>query len=132
MRIRKHDEGVLCRQIYEEAKANGWPGLGQEVMEICQTLNIPDVNIEFVPKSVIKDAIFNHHYLKMKEEIDKMTKLEPIKADYFLDKSIENGILSFKIRSQMLENIPGNFKNKYRYQKEQAGTCIGCEGTVDC
>ena len=64
MRIRKHDEGVLCRQIYEEAKANGWTGLGQEVTEICQTLNIPDVNMEFVPKSVIKDAIFNHHYLK--------------------------------------------------------------------
>ena len=125
MRIRKHDEGVLCRQIYEEAKANGWTALWQEVTDICQTLNIPDVNIEFVPKSVIKDAIFNHHHLKMKEEIDKMTKLEPIKADnflevqnYFLDKSIENGRLSFKIRSQMLENIPGNFKNKYRNQKE--------------
>ena len=38
MRIRKHEEGVLCRQIYEEAKARGWPGLGQEVSDICQTL----------------------------------------------------------------------------------------------
>ena len=133
MRIRKHDEGVLCRQIYEEAKANGWPGLGQEVKEICQTLNIPAVNIEFVPKSVIKDAIFNHHYLKMKEEIDKMTKLEPIKADnfsevqnYFWDKSIENGILSFKIRSQMFENVPGNFKNKCRKKKEKL-KCQHCQ-----
>ena len=33
MRIKKHEEGVLCRQIYEEAKARGWPGLGQEVSD---------------------------------------------------------------------------------------------------
>ena len=39
--------------------------------------------------------------------------------NYFLDKSIENERVSFKIRSQMLENIPGNFKNKSRNQKEK-------------
>jgi hypothetical protein len=62
MRIRNHEEDVLCRQIFEEAKARGWPGPGQEVSDICQTLNIPDVNHEFVPKSKIKEAVFNHHY----------------------------------------------------------------------
>ena len=36
-----------------------------------------------------------------------------------MDKSIENGRMSFKIRCQMLENIPGNFKNKYRKEKEK-------------
>ena len=41
------------------------------------------------------DAVFYHHYLEMKDKVDKMTKLEPIKTDnfsevhnYFLDKSI--------------------------------------------
>ena len=55
-----------------------------------------------------------------------MKKLEPIKNEdftevqnYFLDKSIENGRMSFKIRSQMLENIPGNSKNKFRLDKEK-------------
>ena len=64
---------------------------------------------------------------------EQMSKLEPIKMDnfkevqnYFLDKSIENGRVSFKIRSQMLENIPGNFKNKFRNQKEKL-ICRHCQ-----
>ena len=120
-RIRKHEEDTLCRQIYEECKSKGRPGLGQEVSNICSIINIPDVNEQIVSKREVQEAIFNHHYSEMKQEINKMKKLEPIKNEdftevqnYFLDKSIENGRMSFKIRSQMLENIPGNFKNKCR------------------
>ena len=54
MRIRNHNEETLCRQIYEEGELREWPGLGQEVREICTTLDIPDVNKEFIPKSVVK------------------------------------------------------------------------------
>ena len=125
-RIRKHEEDTLCRQIYEECKSKGWPGLGQEVSNICSIINIPDVNEQIVSKREVQEAIFNHHYSEMKQEINKMKKLEPIKNEdftevqnYFLDKSIENGRMSFKIRSQMLENIPGNFKNKFRLDKEK-------------
>ena len=125
IRIMKHETDTLCRQIYEEGKSRGWPGLGQEVTDICSILNIPDVNSTFVSKSVIQEAIFNHHYAEMKAEIDKMKKLEPIKGEdfrktqeYFLDKSIENGRMSFHIRTQMLKEIPGNFKNKFRNDTE--------------
>ena len=55
----------------------------------------------------------------MKEEIASLSKLQLIKDDdfrekqgYFNDKSIENGRMSFKILGHMLEDIPGNFKNK--------------------
>ena len=126
MRIRNHETDTLCRQIYEEGKSKGWPGLGQEVTDICSTLNIPDVNNTFVSKPVIKEALVNHHYTEMKAEIDKMKKLEPIKGEefketqrYFMDKSIENGRMSFQIRAQMLKDIPGNFKNKFRNNKEK-------------
>ena len=123
----------MCRQIYEECKSKGWPGLGQEVSNICSIINIPDVNEQIVSKREVQEAIFNHHYSEMKQEINKMKKLEPIKNEdftevqnYFLDKSIENGRMSFKIRSQMLENIPGNFKNKFRLDKEKL-KCQYCE-----
>ena len=83
-------------------------------------------NNTFVSKTVIKEAIFNHHYTEMKSEIDRMKKLEPIKAEdfmetqqHFMDKSIENGRMSFQIRTQMLKDIPGNFKNKFRNNKEK-------------
>ena len=85
--------------------------------EICDTINIPDVNEVFLPKTVIKKAVFDHHLKEMKKEVMSMKKLEQIKnddfshvQDYFMNKSIENARMSFKLRSQMLENIPGNFK----------------------
>ena len=121
LRIRNHSEDTLCRQIYEEGELRKWPGLGQEVKEICATLDIPDANKEIISKSIVKNAVRNHHYKEMKEEISKMKKLDPIKHEdfseaqkYLQDKSIENGRTAFKLRSQMLENTPGNFKNKYK------------------
>ena len=36
MRIRNHEEDTLCRQIYEEGKSRGWPGLGKDVSDICK------------------------------------------------------------------------------------------------
>ena len=44
LRIKKHEEGTLCKEVYEEGKRMGWPGLGQEVSLICDVLGIPDVN----------------------------------------------------------------------------------------
>ena len=54
MRIRNHSEDTLCKQIYLEGELNNWPGLGQEVRDICQILDIPDANKEFITKSEIK------------------------------------------------------------------------------
>ena len=31
--------------IYKEQRNQGWPGLAREVTEICEQLDIPDVNI---------------------------------------------------------------------------------------
>jgi hypothetical protein len=60
IRIKNHEKDALCRQIYEEGKAKGWPGLGKEVIDICKEINIPDVNNEAVAKTIVKEAIFNH------------------------------------------------------------------------
>ena len=61
MRIRNHSEDTICRQIYEEGELREWPGLGQEVKEICKTLDIRDNNKEFIPKHVVKNAVVHHH-----------------------------------------------------------------------
>ena len=126
MRRKNHSEDTLCRQIYEEGKSKGWPGLYQEVKEICEIINIPDVNEVCVPKAVIKRAVFEHHQQEMKAEVMSKKKLDQIKnddfsqvQDYFKNKSIENARMSFKLRCQMLENILGNFKNKYKKLKCQ-------------
>ena len=112
----------MSRQVYEEGKANDWPGLAKEVTDICSQLGIPDLNNVYVPKEDIRKAILNHHQNDLKEEIGKCTgKLESIKNDnfeevqtYFNEKSVENTRMAFKVRSEMLETIPGNFKNNRR------------------
>ena len=86
----------------------------------------------FVDKSDVKKAIFNHHYDAMKEEMSSMSKLEPVQNEdfrdlqsYFDEKSIENGRMAFKICCQMVDNIPDNFKNKYKNKKHEL-ICSHC------
>ena len=122
LRIKNHDTSVLCKQVYEEGRSNGWPGLWVEVRDICEELGIPNLNDVNLTKATIKNAIFEHHYSDMKEALRKETgKLEPIKdedfrkvQEYFSDKSVNKCRMAFEIRSQMVRDIPGNFKNKYR------------------
>ena len=125
MRIRNHNEDTLCKQIYEEGKSKGWPGLSQEVRQICQNIDIPDVNEQYVPKHVVKKAVFDDHYQEMEKEVKKMKKLENIKnddfrqvQDYFMDKSIEKARTAFKFRSQMLEMYQGTSKISLKRKKK--------------
>ena len=113
LRIKNHHTDTLCRQVYDEGRHKS--GLSQEVSGICEELGLPDVNGVNVPKSEVRKAIFEHHCKDMVEIVNKQTKLEGIKREdfrniqeYFDEKSIENSRMSFKIRSQMVLDIPGN------------------------
>ena len=53
----------------------------------------------------------------MKDEISSSSKLEDIKMEdfqkiqpYFMDKSVENTRIAFRIRTKLIKNIPGNLK----------------------
>ena len=75
-----------------------------------------------------------------------MKKLDPVNKEdflevqeYFTDKSLENGRTAFKIRTQMLEDIPGNFKNKFKNECEYCDLneimsqshCLTCTAWTD-
>ena len=119
IRIKSHGLDTLCRQVYEEGVRHDWPGLGQEVTKICDEIGIADVNNSMVAKSEIKKAIINHHYEEMTIEVKKKTKLEHIKNEdlrkvqkYFEEKSVENTWMAFKIRTQMVPEIPPQFQEQ--------------------
>ena len=98
---------------------------------------------------MIKETIFNHHYTEKMSEVNKIKKLEPIKGEdfretqkYLMDKSIENGRMSFHIRTQMFKDIPGDFifrndtdKLKFKHcAEDQVFTkshCLECPGRMD-
>ena len=44
MIIQSLEDGSFAKVIYQEAEEKGWHGLGSEVKEICQELNIEDLN----------------------------------------------------------------------------------------
>ena len=109
------------KQIYEEAENRGWPGLGKEVTDICREIQIPNINTHKVSKTVIQKAVENSHWEDMMSQFDQSSKLQDIKycdfkniQPYFKDRNIENSRIKFKIRTKMLEKVPGNFKNKYK------------------
>ena len=136
LRIRGQDPSALARQVYEEGKARGWPGLGEEVAKICGEIGIPDANHVMVSKTQLKSAIWEHHDMDMKEQLNHSTKLRDIKnddfskmQDYFSEKSVGNTRMAFKIRSKMVEEIPENFKNKYNKNGEEGLICQYCTET---
>ena len=139
LRIKKHDKQTLCRQVYEEGRTRGWPGLGEEVTGICHALGIPDANELIITKQEVKRAIVQHHYNDMVESVKEKKKLDAIKEDdfsdvqpYFKDKSVENVRMAFKIRTEMVPEIPGNYKNKYRVKGSETDglKCSECEEDV--
>ena len=60
--IREQEESSLARRVLEQQWEMGWPGLSQEVTEICNNIGIGDVNYEFISKDEIKDSILHHHH----------------------------------------------------------------------
>ena len=136
MRIKKHNVNTLCRKIYEEGKKNSWQGLGQEVAEICNVLGIADVNNTEISKRDVRETIFENHYNNMIEIVKTKSKLDAINGEdfkevqeYFDDKSVENTRMAFRIRTEMVKEIPGNFKNKYRVKgtESEGLICPECQ-----
>ena len=67
----------------------------------------------------IKKTIFEAHYKTMMKKFHQYKKLKDIKGDifrglqnYFYDKNISNARIKFKIRSKMVDKVPGNFKKR--------------------
>ena len=84
-------------------------------------------------KQEIQDAIFEAHHSSLLCQFETSKKLEAIKNDnfrqiqeYFNDKNLANARLKFNIRSKMVDKIPGNFKNRYKYSEEGLN-CSDCK-----
>ena len=69
----------------------------------------------------MQKAISNSHFEDMMTQFESSSKLQDIKnsnfkemQSYFNDRNLENSRMKFKIRTKMLQKIPGNFKNLYK------------------
>ena len=111
----------MAKSVQETAEAKNWPGLGREVRQICGIIGIPDINNQYLRKQEIKKALEISHFEDMMSKFESSKKLEDISLDnfreiqgYFNDQNLEAARMKFRIRTKMVNNIPGNFKNKYK------------------
>ena len=95
--------------------------LNGSIGDICSELGIPNLNYHDIPASHIKKAILHHHDKNMMEEVAKSKKMMKHKNDdfsqvqkYMLGKSVDNCQMAFRIRCQMVNDIMGNFKDKFK------------------
>ena len=123
-------ERSLAKEIYTEQLQHDWPGLAQEVKEICDKIGVNNINEEDVSKDEIEEGIYYNHYKEMKLEISGYKKLEAIKnddfselPDYMNEKSLENARMAFRIKAGMVNRIKMNYKGSYKQNLK----CEKCE-----
>ena len=133
-RIQKQSMETLSRQILNVQQANQWPGLAAEVKDICRELGIPDINGREVSDGEVKTAILEHHDRLLIEEVENSKKMRQHAQDnfkkvqdYLKGKSVDNCRMAFRIRCEMVKEVRGNFKDKYRRKGgEHALNCEDC------
>ena len=126
LHLKDLEDESLASQIYREQVDKGWPGLAKEAKEICEELNIEDVNATTMTKSefkrMMKGALDTRNETMLKEQATNKTKCRSImqedygKKEYMNEKKIEEVRLMFKTRVGLLP-FAGNFSHDKRFSK---------------
>ena len=132
--VKQLDNKTLAKQIYDQQVENKWPGLAEETKEICERLNITDINLtpfdKYELKDVIKNAVKREDEVKMRNEMEGKTKTKNLVTEsfslksYFNEKSLTKTREIFRIRTNMNE-LKGNFKNDTK-NKHAGVMCVAC------
>ena len=124
LHLRSLDENSLASKIYKEQRDKGWPGLAKEATEICEELEIENVNETQMTKSEFKrlmtNAIKIKHEKILREQAEEKTKCSLIMKDgygrkeYMNKDTIEKVRQIFKSRVGLLP-FAGNYSNDKKY-----------------
>ena len=67
--IRRQEEGGLAREVLGEQLQMGWPGLAQEVSQICKDILLPDGARVDIDKEDIKKGVMYDHLKALKLQL---------------------------------------------------------------
>ena len=114
------EQESYARELLQEQLARGWPGLTQEVKEICRRIGLPNACKQYIPRKQVLEQIKLSSLKKVKEDMEGLTKLESIKNEdlrqpqkYMRSVSLEDSRLEFRWRTGMLDNR-GCMGKRYR------------------
>jgi hypothetical protein len=119
--IKRQEDEVLAKEVLEQQLQMGWPGLAQEVEEICREVGLPNICYVEVDKKTMEQAVFYNHYKLLKEGMKKYRKLDAISdgdftkmQGYMRHYNIEYSRMAFRLRTRQFRcrvNMPKLFRD---------------------
>ena len=131
------EDGALAKEMMEEQVTNKWPGLVEEVNEMCASMRIEDPKTTEVGKraysKIVKEACRWKDEAFMKEEMERMKDKKMrtmVSQNLDLKEYVKNGTLfsarrTWEIRSHMLD-VAGNYPGHSKY-KATSWLCQACD-----
>ena len=136
--IRRLEDTALANMMYKEQVRNNWPGLAKEAENLCEKLNIEDVNTTSKSKTVytkeLKNACKRLEDHMMKSETIGMEKMRMIREENWGVKDyVKNGSLwsvqkTWEARAYML-HVAGNYSHSRKYEAT-GWRCQACVSQV--
>ena len=87
LHIRSLEGTALANKIYNEQRKEGWPSLAKATKEICEELNITDVNTTYLTKNeyklLVDGAIKRKNEEWLRKEAEGKRKCEKIMRETF-------------------------------------------------
>ena len=126
--LKGQEEGCLAQEVMQEQMRMGWPGLGQEVKQICEEIGLPDATNEKVDieKEAVKEAIHLHHLQYLKKEmkgkkLEIMARSDMRKRKEYTKYGIEDCRMAFRLETFQFDcraNMPTRYGRDLK--------CRGC------
>ena len=126
LHCRRLGEGALAGQVYAEQKAQGWPGLADEVRQICHKLDIESCDVTSVSKVQYRKYVTEACHSKNKERLrdgaegkqkcERISKEEYVKKEYVSSEKIEDVRKMYRTRYGLLD-FAGNYSHARKFEK---------------
>ena len=133
--IRNIEDGSLAKVMYQEQVRNSWTGLARETEELCEELNIENVNETELQKKPFKKVVNKACIAKedhlMKEETFEMIKMRKIREeawgikDYVKSGNLYSVRSTWNVQSYMLD-VAGNYSHHTKYEAT-GWLCQACD-----
>ena len=122
--IKEQEDGCLAKEVLQEQVRMERPGLGQEVMDICREIGLPDATKEeiVIQKEDVKEAILMNHlkYLKVEmkgKKLENMVKTDMRRRREYTKYSVEECRMAFRLETFQFDcraNMPTRYGRDLR------------------
>ena len=135
--VRRQEEGGLAREVLEEQMAMGFPGLGQEVRQICQEVGLPDATRVDIQASEVKKMMKLDDLKQMKCDMVGKGKLEDLmkcdtrEAQEYVSWTVEECRMAYRLQTKMFDcrkNMPSRYRRDLQCRACRPDPASGQEG----